>query len=93
MEVHHLAGTLHMASDLSSSVTDTSVAFSGRPSLSLFDPQRKRAPRTFKHDKALQGIHLSLSLSIYQLERGFFCSTFCSYDNLPYLTCKTLSHH
>jgi hypothetical protein len=34
--VHHLAGTPHLANDLPTGVTDTTVAFPGRLLLSLF---------------------------------------------------------
>jgi hypothetical protein len=45
VEVRRLAGTPHAADDLPTGVTDKTVAFPGRTSLSRFGPQRKRTAK------------------------------------------------
>lgn len=54
-EVHHLAGTLHLDSDLPAGVTDTLE----NVSLLLFVPQEK-GTENFQHHKAHQDIHLCI---------------------------------
>jgi hypothetical protein len=64
--MHHLAGIPHLADDLPTEVTDTTVAYPGRSSLSLFCKER-RPQKTSEHDKAHQTFTFALSLSISRM--------------------------
>jgi hypothetical protein len=56
MGVHGLAGTPHLAGDLPTGVTDTTVACPGSSSLSLF--RKEKGPQNFRTRQSAPVIHL-----------------------------------
>jgi hypothetical protein len=91
--VHHLAGTPHLTDDLPTGVTDTTVAWPGRLTLSLFVPQRKRALKLPNMTKYTRHSPLHYLFRFFEWREGFLIPIFCSYDDLLSLTRKTLLHH
>jgi hypothetical protein len=66
-EVHHLAGTPHLADGLPTRITDSTVACPGRTSLSLFGPLRKWAPKLPNMKNTIQTFTFAVSLSISRM--------------------------
>jgi hypothetical protein len=80
--VHHLAGTPHVAEDLPITVTDKTVAYPGRSSLSLCSA-KKKGPKISEHDKAPQTSPLHYLFRFLEWREGFLITIFCSHDDYP----------
>jgi hypothetical protein len=90
--VDYLAGTARLADDIPTGVTNKTIACPGRLSLSLFVPQRKKAPK--RHNTTKHARHSSLHqlFRFVEWREAFLILMFCIYDDLPSLILKTLLH-
>jgi hypothetical protein len=81
------------ADDLPAGVIDTTVACPSMSSLSLFAPQRKRAPKLPNMTEQSRHSPLDYLFRFFEWCEGFLIPIFYNYDNLPSLIHKTSLHH
>jgi hypothetical protein len=82
-----------LADDLPTGIPDTTVAYPGRSSLSLFVPQRKSDSEVPNMTKHIRHSLLYYLFRFLKWREGFLIPIICSYDDLPSLIRKTLLHY